>query len=63
MKVNAIFDGRADAEDVGEDRKQRDLRDRIADEEDRLEQVADQHGARHRRRERNSDQRGQAESR
>src|SRR3954470_509079 len=52
----------ADAEDVGEDGEQRDLGDRVADEEDRLEQVADQHGPRHRRRERNADQRGEQEA-
>src|SRR4026209_1849324 len=41
--------GRSDAEYVGEDGEQRDLGNRVADEEDRLEQGADQHGARHRR--------------
>ena len=42
---------RSDAEDVREHRKQRDLRDRIAHEENRLEQVAPKRRSRHRGRE------------
>src|SRR5271166_1360761 len=54
--------GRSDSEDIGKDREQRDLRDRIADEEDRLEQVAYERGARHRDGEWNADQYGKSET-
>ena len=48
---------RAEAEHIGENRKQCDFRDRIAEKENRLEQIADERGASHRRGERNSDDR------
>src|SRR5262245_47943082 len=54
--------GRADAEDIGEHGKQRDLGDRVAEEEDRLEQVADRDRARHRGRERDAEGGGDGES-
>src|SRR5262249_53443115 len=54
--------GRSDAEYIGENGKQGDLRYRIADEENRLEQNADEGGTRHTAREWNSNERREQEA-